>query len=290
MLRDTRRIIGAIFSDFLPENQLKSTLTWLATMWGIGPIIGPIISGYLQYYFNWQSCFYFFAFYGMSGFITMFLYLPETLVCKKTLQWRPILSAFREITQNKSFIGSMIIMGSTYSILVVFSTLGPFIIQEGFHQSVVYFSHVALSLGVAFLMGTFMCRYAIKRSPLTELLRHAILIGLTIILLMFSGFYYSNRAMMIVIFSSIGLVLISGILYPTGMAIGLSLFRHIAGSASAIMNFVNVLITSLVSFIMSFIDKNAAWMFVTYGILIMMTFLSYIFLVRPITGKNHATS
>lgn len=79
--------------------------------------------------------------------------------------------------------------------------------------------------------------------------------------------------------------------YPLiGMAIGLSLFRHIAGSASAIMNFVNVLITSLVSFIMSFIDKNAAWMFVTYGILIMMTFLSYIFLVRPITGKNHATS
>jgi hypothetical protein len=107
---------------------------------------------------------------------------------------------------------------------------------------------------------------------------------------MFGGFYYSNSAMMIVIFSSIGLVLISGILYPTGMAIGLSLFRHMAGSASAIMNFVNVLITSLVSFIMSFIDKNAAWMFVTYGILIMMTFLSYIFLVRPITGKNYATS
>ena len=54
-------ITRAVYSDILPPEKLIRLGPLLATMWGIGPIIGPMIGGYLQFYFGWQAGFCFFA-------------------------------------------------------------------------------------------------------------------------------------------------------------------------------------------------------------------------------------
>ena len=50
----------------------------------------------------------------------------------------------------------------------------------------------------------------------------------------------------------------AGFIFPVSMGKGIALFRHIAGTASAVMYFVNVLLTSLSSFLISFVNMQSA--------------------------------
>jgi MFS transporter, DHA1 family, multidrug resistance protein len=60
-----------------------------------------------------------------------------------------------------------------------------------------------------------------------------------------------------------------GFIFPMSMGKGLSLFRHIAGTATAMMYFINVMITSLASLLVSFIQvKNFISIIIVYLLLI----------------------
>ena len=49
-----------------------------------------------------------------------------------------------------------------------------------------------------------------------------------------------------------------GFIFPMSMGKGISLFRHIVGTASAVMYLINILITSLASFSVSFLTMHSA--------------------------------
>jgi len=52
-------------------------------------------------------------------------------------------------------------MGLTYSLIIVFNTAGPFLIQTEFHKTPVFFGHLAFCLGVVF----FTMHHAVSISP-----------------------------------------------------------------------------------------------------------------------------
>lgn len=68
----------SICSDVLKPEKLARMGMVIGTMWGLGPVLGPIIGGYLQYYFGWTAGFYFFAIVELIEFIAVFLIVPET--------------------------------------------------------------------------------------------------------------------------------------------------------------------------------------------------------------------
>ena len=135
----------------------------LSTMWGIGPIIGPIIGGYLQFYFNWQACFYFFAFMGFIGLLIMIFIIPETHFQRQALQLQQLKNNFSTIITHRIFLGTVMLMGVTYSLLIVFNTLGPFLIQTSLGYSSIFFGQVAFGMGLSFLLGTFLCKQLSKK-------------------------------------------------------------------------------------------------------------------------------
>jgi len=272
----------AILSDILPKEKLLRTTTLIATMWGIGPIIGPMIGGYLQFYFNWQMCFYFFAFMGFIGLLAMIFIIPETHFHRHPLQYKQLKNNFVSITTHRIFLGTIMLMGITYSLLIVFNTLGPFLIQTSLGYSSVYFGKVALLMGVTFLAGTFLCRRLLKQLYPEDIFFYVIFIFTIIAAIgVLLALFYGNM-IWIVIIPSLFMFLGCGIIYPTAMGKGISLFRHLAGSASATMNLISISITSMTAFIMSFIHANSM-LIIAYIYLGLMTLASmvYYFLIRP---------
>jgi hypothetical protein len=68
----------------------------------------------------------------------------------------------------------------------------------------------------------------------------------------------------------------TGILFPLSMGKGLSMFSHIAGTATAIMYLINGSITAASSFIISLLNVNSApEMLMTYFIMILLCMLIY---------------
>lgn len=264
-------VARAVFSDILSEERLKQTATLLATMWGIGPVIGPVIGGYLQYYFGWQACFYFFAAFSSIGFIAMLVIMPETHHSFQPLNYKLIKNNFTTMLKDRVFIGVAIFMGTAYATLIVFNTLGPFLIQTVFGHTPLFFGRIALCMGLTFLVGTFLSRRLIKRFQPEEIWLKVLPLLLTVTVsgVVFCYVWHTN----IWVISMLSLLIFfgAGIIYPTAMAKGLTLFRHVAGSSSAMINLINILITSCVGMLMSFVNLTTviplAWIYLTLIIL-----------------------
>ncbi len=271
----------AVLSDILPKDRLIRTATLIATMWGIGPIIGPVLGGYLQYYYNWQMCFYFFAFMGLLGLLAMIFIIPETHFHRQPLQFQQLKNNFVTIITHRQFLGIVMLMGVTYSLLIVFNTLGPFLIQTSLGYSSVFFGQMALWMGLVFLSGTFLCRKLLQQLDPEVILFYAISFFIMVdAISVIIAFIYTNNIWAI-IFPTLLTFLGCGIIYPTAMGKGLSLFRHLAGSGSAVMNLINIAITSLTAFIMSFLHAdNALTIAYLYLGLMVLSSIIYYFLIR----------
>lgn len=250
-------VVRGILSDILSAEKLIRIATLIATMWGIGPIIGPVIGGYLQYYINWQAGFCFFALYGFVGFLSMLIFIPETHFNRQILSFNQIKINFTTIVTHRLFMGAVILAGIAYSLLIVFNTLGPFLIQAQLGYTSVYFGHVALWMGIVFLLGTLACGYLVKQHQPEAILLVAIPIFLLISIVGVLLAYMMPKNIWIVIIPSLFMFFGCGIIFPACLGRAMALFRHLAGSGSAVMNMITVLITSLTALIMSFITASS---------------------------------
>lgn len=275
-------ISRAIFSDILPQKRLMRTGILIATMWGLGPIIGPIIGGYLQFYINWQACFFFYAGMGLVSLLTFFFLLPETHLNRTPLHFKKIAGNIKTITSHRIFIGLTLLMGMAYSLLISFNTLGPFLIQNSLGFSSITFGHIALCMGLFFLTGTMLCRYLIQKHTPEQLFQIFIPIVMSI-----AGFsvllsYFESHSLTLIILISLFMFLGSGIFFPAAMGKGLACFRHMSGSATAVMNSGNLLVASLGSALASLVHLNSmiplAWIYLSLAV---TSWIIYWFLIRP---------
>jgi len=270
-----------VISDMLSAQQLIHIAPLIATMWGIGPVIGPLIGGYLQYYFGWQACFYFFALFGLVGLSCMFAILPETHFARQPLHLKQWKGNAITILTHRVFIGSAMLMGIAYSLLITFNTLGPFLIQTELGHSSVYFGHLALYMGLVFLAGTFLCRCFIKRYSPEKIFLWTIPFFLLIALVGLLFAYLDSKNIAVIIISTSLMFLACSIVYPAGMGKGLSLFKHLAGSGAAIMNLINMLIAGFTAFLMGYVnDTSAIPLLWSYFIVMICSGVIYFFLLR----------
>jgi MFS transporter, DHA1 family, multidrug resistance protein len=278
-------VARAVYSDILPPEKLIRLGPLLAMMWGIGPVIGPAIGGYLQFYFGWQAGFWFFAIVSLILFIAIFIVVPETHFHRHPLHFKTMQKNLMEVLRHRIFLALITIMGLTYSLIIVFNTVGPFLIQTEFHHTPVFFGHLALCLGLVFLLSTILCRFLLKQFKTEQLflIVISILVILALMLVIVSYFFPQNITLIAV--GSALMFFGTGFIFPMAMGKGMSLFRHIAGTANAVMFLVNVLLTSISSFLISFVTMHSAvplmWI---YFILILMCTVIY---WRLINSKGH---
>lgn len=213
----------AMFSDVLPAEKLTSLGTLIGTMWGLGPIFGPVIGGYLQFYFDWQAGFLFFALITLIGLIATWIVVPETHFNLHPLNIKTIKENIREVICHRLFMALVILMGLAYSLIITFNTAGPFFIQTVLHHSPVFFGHMALYIGIVFLLSTFTCRYLLKKFKVENLLFYAILISFSIGLLSVAlSFAFEKSTLFVVLFSAL-MFFSCGFIFPMSMGRGISL-------------------------------------------------------------------
>ncbi len=288
MLGSVAVLCRAIYTDILSSTEIVRFSAIMAAMWGLGPVIGPIIGGYLQHYFGWQSNFVFFASLSFLELIIIYFILPETHFNRHSLNIYTIKSNFIKVISCRIFLGMSLLMGFSYSFMIIFNTAAPFLIQNKLHYSAIFYGHMAFILGLIFLISTIFCRHLQKTYNLNILFLFVINISfmVTILAVILSYFYFES--IYLIMFISILIFFATGFIFPMSMGKGLSMFRGISGTASAIMFLINVLITSVASFFTSFISVNTAiplmWM---YFILILLSTLVYWIIKYPLDQSEY---
>jgi hypothetical protein len=218
----------------------------------------------------------FFAPVMLIIFIPIFFIVPETHFHRHALNVKLITHRLTELMTHKKFMGMVIMMGAVYSMAIAFNTVGPFLIQTRFHYSPVFFGKIALCMGLAFLSATFVCRYLLRIYQADKLFLVATNgFFLVAILAVIVGCFFENSITLLYLTSAL-MFFAAGFIFPMSMGNGLSFFRHIAGTATALMYLINILMTSAVAFLLSFTDiQNILSLFLVYLLLMAICTAAY---------------
>ena len=264
LIGSTSVVIRAIFSDVLSANELVKLGTLLGTTWAIGPVLGPIIGGFLQTYFGWYAVFGFFTIISLLALGAVMRFIPETHTQRQALHPQLIVQNLRAVFCHREFIAISVLMGFVYSILIVFNALGPFVIQTGMHHTPLFFGNVAMLMGILFILGTFVSRYSLKRFQLSSIYQfQTLLISVVTVICAIWGIVSVVTLPLILIATSLSYISCA-MLFPMSTGKGLTYFRHIAGTASALMFLIAYGIASLCSWMASLIRLSSGLPLLVY--------------------------
>ncbi len=172
-------------------------------------------------------------------------FLPETHLYRHPFRLKKIGQDFRMMIQHKKFVGAI--------------------------------------LAMSFLLGTFICRKLLQheQEKLIYLLGLSLSLGLSILGILCA--YFMGESVYIALIINLSLFLCCGLFNPAVTGFGMTLlFPEQVGSSSAIMYFVNLMITSTVAWSLSFINSThiLPLMYVDFSLMLSCA-LAYFFMIGP---------
>lgn len=246
----------AILTDVFLGEKLAKLSTSMTIVWAIGPIVAPVIGGYLQEYLGWESSFYALFLYGLVLLVLVFLSLEETNQYRIPFEKKRLIQVYKEACLHKIFFGSIICISIAYSLIVIFNTAGPFLIQTVLGYSPSQYGHFALFMGLGFFIGSLLNRFLLRKIPSSKILPIAIAYGgFVSIFMLIISFLFGLHVWTLIGFTFF-LLIASGMIFPNSMAKCLSLFPKTAGTATAIMGASFIIGTSLITSLASLLETS----------------------------------
>lgn len=239
----------SVISDMYDGRERDKMVSYMAVSWSVGPIIAPVIGGYLQHYYGWKASFHFLGAYVTLLSIALFICLPET--SKHRLSFKPIDIAKRYacIFVHREFLIGLFVNSLLYSTFIVFSVVGPFLIQRDMGYSAVDFGHFALILGITWFLGALANRFLVD-VPLVKKERVSLFVILVICLMMLAAAYHYPLNIYTIIVPTSLLLFFVGVIFPSNFSRLFALFPKATASANALfggMLFANTAITAALS-------------------------------------------
>ncbi len=239
----------AIFVDIYDSEKVKHYLSYFTIVWSCGPILAPFLGGYLEKLFNWHANFHFLAFYAGILFLFEWFFSGESLPEKKKLDLSENISLYKMMLKNRIFMLGIIILGLSYSIVMLFNITGPFIIENTFHFTPVVIGYCTLILGFSWMIGGFIGKRRLKLDFKERILQPIILQLILITGLIITGSFAESLFIMVPFAFFIHIC--SGILFTSFFTTSMLYFPKNAGTAGGLMGGLVYVITSVTSFIIS---------------------------------------
>ena len=229
----------AIVRDMHDRDIAASMLARLGTVIGISPAIAPVIGGYLLVWFGWQANFVFLAAWAVFVMVLFALLIQESNRHPDPHALRPvkIVRNYGLLLRNRTYLGYSLTLVFAFSTFFAFLSGAPFVFIEVLGVAPQNFAWLITIQVVGFVAGTTLADRLTKRIGIDRLLEMAVLLaafgGITTGLLPWLGIasVFGIIAPMVVFAFAIGII------FPLGTAGAIGPFPHMAGSAAALLGF-----------------------------------------------------
>jgi len=248
----------SILSDVFEGRDLAKAMSYTSMSYRVGPIIAPVIGGYLQVYFGWQSNFIFLAAYALLLLLLIIFSLPETHLEKIPFEAKTLLKRYWAILSNKTFTGASVCVGIQYGMLLVFNMVAPFFLQDVLGYSPITYGHIAFIVGVFAFCGILVNRLLLQRYS------HLSLTAIGIYgIVFFSGVYafvsWLSPTSLWAFITPIFLILLStGLMVSNMLSHAMSLIPRGKGTASALQSITLILTSIILTYFGSFLKTQSS--------------------------------
>ena len=280
-------IVGkrAYFVDIYTGDKLKQYTSMFSIIWATAPIVAPFIGGYLQNSFGWTSNFYFLGFLAIIFLLLELFYSGESLANYQPFNLSAISGVYRMMLRTSDFTFGLLLIGISYSLLVVYGMASPFIIERVFGYTPIVTGYSSLLSGASLMVGGIISKAMIK----TDLVKK-VTVGITVqlliaILMLITSFYLTN--ILTLIGFTLFLHMLSGFVFNNVYSYCLGRFSKNAGTASGLTGGGVYIVSSMFSYgLISFLTiQNQLILAAANVCLVGSLLLIFIFFVR---AKNNS--
>lgn len=223
----------AVVRDMVHADHAASMIGYITMGMVLVPMVGPIIGGFLEQAFGWQSAFLLVFLFGLAVTVLIWADLGETNSSKSTsfgAQFR----TYPELVKSRRFWGYALTAGLASGAFFAFLGGAPFVatVVLGLSPAELGLYFIFISLG--YMGGNFLTGRYSKRIGMNRMMLMGAVIassGMVVLLLMFLAGYVSALGF----FGLIGFVGFgNGMTMPNANAGVVSVRPHLAGSASGL--------------------------------------------------------
>jgi DHA1 family bicyclomycin/chloramphenicol resistance-like MFS transporter len=248
----------AIASDSFDVERLPYVTNYITLAWALGPIIAPLIGGYLQHVFGWKAVFYFLTAYGCVVLLLVYFLLPETNAHRHQLRLDTLIYHYKAVLASPVFLGCACLLAIIYAQLVLFNVVGPFLVQTVLGESPIVFGHVALSLGVAWFFGSLANRILTPTFPQLPLMEIATAVAIVGSAIMAWLAFETPLSLFNLVIPTAVIFMSGSITFTRCFGLSIRLFPEQAGTASALVGTLFIAGSALAGFAASFLEASTA--------------------------------
>jgi DHA1 family bicyclomycin/chloramphenicol resistance-like MFS transporter len=241
-------VVGrAMVTDLLKGPEAQRELAFIGMIFGVAPAVAPVIGGWLQAAFGWQSIFIFIALFTLVLLVVCLLLLPESLPREErhAFHFKLIVANYWEVGSHARFIIRALAYALSFSGIMIYVGAAPAFVINILHLSVKEFAWLFVPLIGGMTLGSYIS------GRLSHLYSQRTLIVTGYLVMAASAFWNFAYtwffvatipwAVIPLFFYGIG----SSITMPVMMLIGLEMFPRVRGMASSFQSFVFMIVFAI---------------------------------------------
>lgn len=246
-------VVGArvLIIDLISGRRYPIAMLYTSIGYGLGPIVGPFVGGLLQHFIGWRANFYVLALMGFVLLSLIFIFIKESIVVRHPLKFTNIMKRCFSVLSHKKFMAGVAIGGITQIQLMLYATLGPFIVEDLLHQTVLVYGNSALIVGGAYLVGNLINRGLLKNFSPKQICYVGFIFLISGLLIAFLFTAISTLEISTIMVPVILTCMSAGFIFPNVLSANLKQFEHAPGIAVAVQSGVLLLLTSIGLFLIS---------------------------------------
>ncbi|WP_022943202.1 Bcr/CflA family multidrug efflux MFS transporter [Psychromonas hadalis] len=125
-------VIQAIVRDMFEKEEFARTMSFIILVMTLAPLVAPLLGGYMAVWFGWRSIFWLIALIALLIIVAITLKIPETLAVEKRQPFRvcSILRNYRSLFTSSDAMLLILTGAFSFAGMFAFLTAGSFIYIE----------------------------------------------------------------------------------------------------------------------------------------------------------------
>jgi DHA1 family bicyclomycin/chloramphenicol resistance-like MFS transporter len=239
----------AMVRDFYPPRQSARILSSLFLFIAVSPLLAPTVGGLIVAAWGWRAVFVALLLIVGIVMVLCWRFLPEGHQADRgiSLKLTPILKEYASIARHPCFATYAFAGAFSFSGLFAYVAGSPIVFMDNFHLSAGVYSGIFALLAVGFIGASQVNILLLKKFSSATLFGAVLAVQVVATLIFVIGTWagwYGLEATVVLFFVTLSCV---GITYPNAASIALMPFGRNAGSAAALLGFIQLGIGAVIS-------------------------------------------
>lgn len=252
-------ISRAIVRDLFEGPELTKFFAALSLVNGTAPILAPIIGGQILRFGDWRVVFYLLAILSTLMLIAVAFRLPETLPVHHRVEGnlKTTFGTFGRLLSDRTFIGYAFAQAFAMGAMFAYISGSPFVLQNIYGASPQQFSFLFGLNGIGIILAAQTAGRLAGRVDSEKMMRIALTVVALAGICLFLALTLSDSLILVMIplffvVSSVGMI------STLGFTLAMQNYGSTAGSASALLGLLPMLVGSLVSPLVGVMGEESA--------------------------------